>query len=701
MLARLNRRCFGWPLLAAALLAYILLWLLAISPTSDVKLKPLPLGNAPITALPITLPFLEKSPRILVPPENIYHVSGHIALSRITTADTLVINVDNCPLSVRINGSLPPATPNFSGWKNCNFTTSQLLIPLSGSNLHPGVNDFEIIFKDEGGAYGINLYTKSVWLKKSLVIAAPLFFLLLMGGALGASCRAFRQPATGMAAALLLLGAWGVTLTYTALSQTYDESAHIPAGMQWWDKDMYTYEYMHTPLARIAGSALLYLADITPHGDYRGHFTTIGNRLLNTDDAYIRNLTLARLGILPFYLLAGAVIYLWSRRLYGEKTGLLSLLLYALSPMIAAHAGLATTDFTYGALFVTALYAFVRWLETPTRALSLFFGVSAGLMLLTKISALMQFPVAALMILEWHIFHERQQGRAILAAYPLYLRRLFYIALPAAALLVEACYGFDHFEGLRHAIAEAAAKNKANHATWLLGPLNSKPVWFYFPVAFFFKNPLPLLALAATGAWANMRARAGQYYQHRSHFPVIAAFAVILASMPSHINIGARHVMPAFILICIPAGHGLMRLFTANRPTARPIAALLLAWLSISYMRIAPDYLSYQNEAANLFQTPVLIDSDLDWGQDLLRLKAALQDKQIHEVAMCYFGNADLPKVLGVKVNPCPLENKKAKPTGWLAVSLYNYELRNPYDMLKDKPYTMVGKAIRLYNLKP
>ncbi len=679
-----------------AAVVYLCLWGLSVPVTANVVLQSL---QAPFEARLITLPFMETSEAIPKPPSNHYHIKGKLSLLPLSTADTLVITSDNCLQSVKVNDAVPAGMPDMSEWKDCNFGNRQLVMPLPLSGLHPGTNDFDVVFSDEGGAYGINITVRSVWLKKSLMLVVPALFVMLACTALGASRKTLRSRGNWMAAGLLLIGVCSIALTYDTLSQTYDESAHIPAGMQWWDKGEYTYEYMHMPLARIAGAALLYLADITPQGDYHGSFIDLGNRLLNADDAYTRNLTLARMGILPFYVLAGCMVFLWSRRLYGEKTALLSLLLYVASPMLAGHAGLATTDFTYGAMFVTALFAFILWLDTPAIAMSLFMGVCMALMLLSKISAVVQFPVAAAMVLEWHIYHGMAASRKTPAACRLHLTRLLFVALPAALILLDACYFFDNLQGLIHAVQEAGEKDKSHQAIWLFGPLNNQPVWYYFPVAFLFKNPLPFMALAATGIACNMRRRAGLLYQHRAQFPAIAAFAVILASTISHINIGSRHVLPSFMLLTIPAGYGLSRLLAAARRYKRVIGYALLLWQLTAFLRIAPDYIAYFNELAST-ETPPLLDTDFDWGQDLLRLKAVLQDKQIREVTMCVFGDADTARVLGVKVNPCPLGRFNGTAHGWLADSAYWYELWDK-ERLKGKPYVMVGKTIRLYDLRP
>ena len=68
---------------------------------------------------------------------------------------------------------------------------------------------------------------------------------------------------------------------------------------------------------------------------------------------------------------------------------------------------------------------------------------------------------------------------------------------------------------------------------------------------------------------------------------------------------------------------------------------------------------------------------------------------------MCYFGDTDLPKTLGVTVHECLLEKHDAPLKGWVAASTYYYEMHDPDKKLKNQPYASVGKSIRLYYFKP
>ena len=54
-----------------------------------------------------------------------------------------------------------------------------------------------------------------------------------------------------------------------------------------------------------------------------------------------------------------------------------------------------------------------------------------------------------------------------------------------------------------------------------------------------------------------------------------------------------------------------------------------MAWLAISAAAAHPDYLAYFNEFALGHPERILVDSDLDWGQDMNRLVTELRQRGV------------------------------------------------------------------------
>ncbi|MBV8341703.1 MAG: hypothetical protein JO173_04915 [Gammaproteobacteria bacterium] len=127
--------------------------------------------------------------------------------------------------------------------------------------------------------------------------------------------------------------------------------------------------------------------------------------------------------------------------------------------------------------------------------------------------------------------------------------------------------------------------------------------------------------------------------------------------------------------------------------TAALVAVLL--WQLSTLWRTYPDYLPYFNEAVT-HPEHVLVDSDLDWGQDLYRLEVRARELKIPALALAYRGTADLGHE--------PLPPWTALPprhpvTGWVAVSALA-RTRNPVDYAwlgSYAPLERIGKSIDLY----
>src|SRR5271169_611950 len=112
-----------------------------------------------------------------------------------------------------------------------------------------------------------------------------------------------------------------------------------------------------------------------------------------------RELTLMRLGILPFFLLAAAVVYLWARRHFGNAVAAVATGLFTLLPPVLAHAGLATTDMPLTGCLAAAFFALMLWAEAPTWQHSLLLGLATALAVVSKFTALGYLPVAAVFAL--------------------------------------------------------------------------------------------------------------------------------------------------------------------------------------------------------------------------------------------------------------------------------------------------------------
>ena len=452
-----------------------------------------------------------------------------------------------------------------------------------------------------------------------------------------------------MAAILLVLIASArIATTYTVFNHTIDEPDHLAAGMEWLSAGKYLYEDQHPPLARVMGALGPYLAGERWHGgpdSYRE-----GYRILGRDAHYDRTLALGRAGILPFFWIASAVVFVWGLRTAGTRGALVSTLLFTTLPPVLAHAGLITTDMAAAAWTGAAALASLYWAEQPGRRRTVLFGVAIGLACLSKFSALVFLPAALVLMHRGQLWRRRRSLAAacviaflaIWAGYRFSFARVDYLhlRLPAPRF----------FTGL----ATLWAHNTAGHASYLLGRTSPTGFWDYYPVALALKTPLAFLVLVIVGC-------------RRLGPPLAFSAAVLVGALASHINIGVRHVLPIYVGLAVIGGSAAADMLRGR--ATRWILAGLLVWDAASGAFQHPDYLAYTNEIAGAHPENFLADSDLDWGQDMKRLAKRLAQAGAAEVALAPF-NKTYPALAGDAFPRILPVDSDYPASGWNAVSI-------------------------------
>jgi hypothetical protein len=377
---------------------------------------------------------------------------------------------------------------------------------------------------------------------------------------------------------------------------------------------------------------------------------------------------------------------------------------------VLAHAGLVTADLMASATFFASTTA-LWWLLariTPLRLLASALSVSA--LLLTKMSAMLVFPLAAILALArlldgrplpvrlgpWRIDLVRRGGQATVIAGAALVHAL------VAAALIWACFGFRfsasppggapaarlerHFEKLRlrggpavKAVAGAADRQILPEAylyglAYQLGTTQvrrsfaagrySLTGWnWFFPYAVAIKTPLAtigVLLLAITAVLhrlRRLRSRARAAALRRGLYRTLPLWTFLaiywIFAIGSKLNIGHRHVLPVYIPAFVLAGAAGYWLRRGGAP--RWVTAGLLAALAVTTLRVWPDYLAFFNRLAggpaNGYRH--LVDSSLDWGQDLPALADWISEQRARgslaePIYLAYFGNA-LPERYGVE----------------------------------------------------
>lgn len=513
-------------------------------------------------------------------------------------------------------------------------------------------------------------------------------------------------------AALTVVAVIRVASTHRVFSQILDEPAHLAAGYEWFS-GRYLLDASHPPLARILGALPLRLAGYPDPTS--ADMVGAGSQLLYHGDHYVKTLARQRLGNLLLLIVAIWATAVLARRTFSRAVAILATALFTSLPPVLGHAGVNTTDLAALTAFIGALLALDWYLDAPTLRRAIVLGVAIGLGLLAKFSFLVFFPPAAIL---WCIARKRRPAKIVAVLVTIFLivwaGYRFDFRTPKAYAGDHAVYVFGVAapEPLQPFARWAAANvpmpapafavglgmlqahNKRGHDAYLFGEVRSDGWWYYFPVVFFYKTPLPFLFLALWGAILLLRER------HRLGIAVLLCAAlVMLVSMTSGINIGVRHILPLYAPLSIVAAYAVASIWRrATDAFGRTMLAALMAWLFVGVAISHPDYLAWFNEAAQPNPAAIAVDSNLDWGQDTLRLARVIREMHPEGPLFLDVMNSmrlDQHGLNGAGFNPAQ------KVTGWLAVSETTLALKGRYGdyhwLRTYRPVKRIGESIRLY----
>jgi 4-amino-4-deoxy-L-arabinose transferase-like glycosyltransferase len=416
----------------------------------------------------------------------------------------------------------------------------------------------------------------------------------------------------------------------------------------------------------------------------------VGARLLTRSD-FPEDQAL-RFARYPFALvLAGLClgILLWTRRLYGEAAAWVALALVAFCPTLLAHSAVATMDLTLTVTFFFAVVAFWRWNQRPSGLRAALVGFCAALALLSKATGIILLPLFLFFALRLGRTSRRDLKQAL-------------IALAVALLTVFVAYGF-RFGTLAsvadrpHTFLDAVTQTSPSlhsllyvlaerfpvpapefwkmlfitpfrlhdpRVVYFLGEAAPKHHFLYFPVAVLLKSTLPsLLLFAAAGLQRILRPSARQEADRWVLLPL--AF-VLLVGMTQQHTIGVRYVLPLFPFLVIFAAAAVSHL-PLRRPLILAGLGALLVWNAVTTVRIAPNYLSYFNEAVGGPERghEYLVDSDLDWGQNIRGLRDWMRARGVGEFTLAHQTMVE-PTHYGFEYKPIACTPSK----GYVAVSV-------------------------------
>ncbi len=502
-------------------------------------------------------------------------------------------------------------------------------------------------------------------------------------------------------------------------TQTVDEGVHLSAGYSYLLTGDFRMNMEHPPLAKVLSALPLALLGDSLNSPFSADSWESHNQWQFAKDLLYDNtyhadflFLLGRLPIMLLSLVLGIYVYRFARELWGTLPGLLSLTLYAFSPTVIAHSRYVTTDLAVTAFSFITIYYFYKYLKTDKQRLLLLTGVFFGMAQATKFSALIMAAVIPLLYLIYLVITKQQWPIKQILRHGVITLGIIYIL---GGVVVWASYGFEVKKpvqnpdiaalvqqreqisargdavnqdeliqkavsitdpdtfiggGILHitkkvslpcisylnGIGKLFVHNYYGHTAYLLGHYSEMGWWYYFPLAFALKTPIPILLSVAVliiaavlhlyrGIVPSRHVSSMPRWRLWPWFLGLPPLIYFLFSMTSHINIGVRHLLVIFPFIFTLTGWIIShRLHGKQRIIRNTILCVLMSWYISTSLFIYPHYLAYFNELAGgpAHGPQYLVDSNIDWGQDIKHLKKFMLAHDISYVCMSYFGQTEL-----------------------------------------------------------
>ncbi|MCX7112907.1 MAG: glycosyltransferase family 39 protein [Proteobacteria bacterium] len=543
------------------------------------------------------------------------------------------------------------------------------------------------------------------------------------------------------AAACILLFVVTAALSVYHTSSTWDDAPHITGGVSQWQTGEPRLNADHPPLARLWGALPVLFMDVPPltrlgpgswekadltgaTGDY---FGVIEDRLLWP----------SRLTMLIISVLLGCLLYAWGVALHGRERVWLPLALYAFCPPLLANAPLVTTDLAATTFIFAAVFSWWRYLNEPSKKNLAWVCLSVTAAFASKHTAMLLVPLLLLLgsisLGRVTVIHDdfgrrlRIVGFALLAIgvttvvglNMIYFFDGFFLTPPE--YLERSSGAFTAFHGKAEILSRfwpswlpvplpyiyvcgvlslMGNVGEFGSATYFLGQAGYGGWSNYFLMLLLIKLPIPSLILIGLGVTRAVSRLPRDWWNIL--FLMVPPILLVLMASNGKMQIGVRHILPAFPFLFLLAGYAL---HYPLRRWKKIAVGGLVAMSGFSTLAIYPNYLMYFNffggGAGQGWRISVTGD---DYGQGDAELGRWLQNRGIREVAFGPFGwGGVVLNRAGIAIKPIPCEDTGELVAIHAGQLLLTYDLpkKRCYDwMLLREPDQKIGYSIFIYNSK-
>ena len=379
--------------------------------------------------------------------------------------------------------------------------------------------------------------------------------------------------------------------------------------------------------------------------------------LLKTDGGF-SDIMNGRYVTLIICLLTGFYVYTWSKQLFGENGGLLSLFLFVFCPNLNGHGVLLTTDAYTGLITVVTAYYYWKFIKQKTHLNFLKFSISIALAQIVKYSMLhlfIIFGIISLFVLIKRRTIFKNIGRNII--------RLFVLGF-ITLLVINIAFLFNHpltnladfeshsklFDTYHHSFLGSlslplplpyvqgldmtaymndlgAGNPNVSDANYLLGEKRvGTGFWYYYLVVFVFKTPLIVLFMFLSSiVFLFIRKKKEGHPSSMIFLIVLIVYFLLLLGTQNNVQIGIRHALMVYPLLYVLAGFFVTTYLFNKRE--RFFKWIIPLYSIIGFYYFFPNLISYSNELIPVKRNAykIMADSNLDFGQGLYSLEKYLK----------------------------------------------------------------------------
>ena len=543
-------------------------------------------------------------------------------------------------------------------------------------------------------------------------------------------------------------------------SQTTDEAIHLVAGYTYLTKGDFRLDPEHPPLIKELSALPLLLAnlrtDFTSMWDNAGNYyydswqeaRVLGEKLLygwGNDAGKV--LLLGRLVPILLTLILGFFAFFWAKKLYGEKAGVLAAFLVLFFPNILSHGHLINTDLGLTLFTLIAVYfwgKFLKHINIKENWLNLLLaGIFSGLAMASKFTAIILFFILLILAIV-KLAQDKKQYATAFFSYLLVLVISFFVVWSTYGFSLQSppeikeglsekvtfeirnfnkfYDSFDVFQSENSAEVPSQYNNVyafvrpvlipadffkgfvfvtthalGGHGSFLLGMNSNDGWWYYFPVAIFFKTPIPIFILFTLAIIYRKKLSAKDNFDELLLIMPPAIYLTL--AMVSKADLGIRHILPIFPFIFIYISKTINIFHFSRKNWLKVIVAVSVVWYLVSALISFPDYLSYFNEFALGPKNghKILTDSNLDWGQDIYRVKTYIDQNNVEVSYMTYPWDGQMAlNYYGLNYPELKPDNTNAK--GYVIISATYYET-NAYKWIKQYPAKQITPGVYLVDI--